>query len=174
AFDRNVVLVAAAGNDGKEGVWFPAAYGPYVIAAAATDQFDLQVTRESSGGSFGSNYGPEVDVAAPGLNILSTWGIGLSQRGHPGWNGYLYDEGTSMSTAYVSGLAALLVSFRPGLTNREVMFLIRASADDVNADTYPGWDQYLGSGRVNALRALRMTGVLDYLRNRLKSPSPLL
>ncbi|MHB8054578.1 MAG: S8 family serine peptidase, partial [Candidatus Aminicenantales bacterium] len=54
AFDRNVVLVAAAGNDGKEGVWFPAAYGPYVIAAAATDQFDLQVTRESSGGSFGS------------------------------------------------------------------------------------------------------------------------
>lgn len=164
AYDRNVVLVAAAGNDGTEGVWFPAAYEPYVTAVAATDQFDRRVTMESSGGGFGSNYGPEVDVAAPGLDVLSTWGVGLYRRGHPGWDGYVYAMGTSMSTAFVSGLAALIVSFRPDLTNQEVMYILRASADDVNADTYPGRDDYLGYGRINAFRALQITAALDYVR----------
>ena len=169
AYDRNVILVAAAGNDGKEGVWFPAAFGPYVIAAAATDQFDRHVTKAISGTPFGSNYGPEVDVAAPGLDILSSWGMGLSRRGHPGWDGYLYNEGTSMSTAFVSGLAALLVSLKPDLANWEMMWILRASADDVNAETSPGWDIYLGAGRINALKAVRILSVVDYFRGRIRA-----
>jgi len=163
AFDRNVVLVAAAGNDGTAGVWYPAAYDDYVLAAAATDQNDHYVSRSMTDGAFGSNFGPEVDVAAPGLDILSTWGIGLYQRGHPGFPGYVYDWGTSMSTAYVSGLASLIISYRPELTNRQVMTVIRLSADDVNADILPGRDDFLGYGRINALKAIQLAAVIDRL-----------
>jgi len=163
AFDRNVVLVAAAGNDGTVGVWYPAAYEDYVLAAAATDQNDHYVSLSMTGGTFGSNFGPEVDVAAPGLNVLSTWPIGLYQRGHPGFPGYVYDWGTSMSTAYVSGLASLILSYRPELTNRQVMAVIRLSADDVNADILPGRDDFLGYGRINAFKAIQLAAVIDRL-----------
>jgi subtilisin family serine protease len=163
AYDRNVVLVAAAGNDGTAGVWYPAAYDDYVLAAAATDQNDQYVSKSMTDGAFGSNFGPEVDVAAPGLDILSTWGIGLYQRGHPGFPGYVYDWGTSMSTAFVSGLASLIISSRPELTNRQVMTVIRLSADDVNADILPGRDDFLGYGRINALRAIQLAAVIDRL-----------
>jgi thermitase len=154
AYDHNVVLVAAAGNNGTAGVWYPAAYDNYVLAAAATEQNDRCVTLSMTGGTFGSNYGPEVDVAAPGLDILSTWPIGLYQRGHPGYPGYVYNWGTSSSTAFVSGLATLIISSRPELSNEEVMSVIRLSADDVNNASLPGFDEYLGWGRINALRAL--------------------
>lgn len=164
AYDRDVVLVAAAGNNGTAGVWYPAAYEPYVIAVAATDQNDGRVSLESTNGLFGSNFGPEVDVGAPGIDILSTWPIGLWQRGHPGFPGYVYQYGTSQATAYVSGLAALIISFRPDLHNREVMDIIRWSADDVNAATLPGRDDYLGYGRINAARALTLAALWDILR----------
>jgi len=163
AFDRNVVLVAAAGNDGTAGVWYPAAFEDYVLAAAATDQDDHYISLSMTNGTFGSNFGPEVDVAAPGLNVLSTWGIGFYQRGHPGFPGYVYDWGTSMSTAYVSGLASLIISYRPELTNRQVMAVIRLSADDVNADILPGRDDFLGYGRINALKAIQLAAVIDRL-----------
>jgi thermitase len=163
AFDRNVVLVAAAGNDGTAGVWYPAAYEDYVLAVAATDQNDRYVGLSMTDGTFGSNFGPEVDVAAPGLDILSTWGIGLYQRGHPGFPGYVYNWGTSMSTAFVSGLASLIISSQPDLTNRQVMDVIRLSADDVNADILPGRDDYLGYGRINALKAIQLAAVIDRL-----------
>jgi thermitase len=107
-----------------------------------------------TGGDWGSNYGPEVDVAAPGRFILSTWGRGLDFRGRPGWYGYNYGNKTSMSTAFVTGLAALVISARPDLKNTEVMDVIRLSADDVNAAAHPGVDIYIGHGRINAARAL--------------------
>jgi thermitase len=162
AYDQGAVLVAAAGNNGTAGVWYPAAYKPYVIAAAATDQNDRRVTLESTG-QWGSNTGPEVDVAAPGIDIISTWPFGLPRRGHPGFPGYVYDWGTSMSTAYVSGLSALIISYRPDLTNREVMTILRLSADDVNGATLPGPDEELGYGRIDAARALSLVSLWDYL-----------
>ena len=167
AYDRNVVMVAAAGNDGLAGVWYPAAYNPYVLAAAATDQNDQRVTLDSTDGLFGSNYGPEVDVAAPGIDILSTWGIGLYKRGHPGFQGYVYNWGTSSSTAFVSGLAALLISFQPELSNSDVMAIIKFSADDVNFATLPGRDDYLGYGRINASRALMLAYYWSFFRGRI-------
>ncbi len=164
AYDQNVVMVAAAGNDGIAGVWYPAAYKPYVLAAAASDQNDRRVTLDATGDKWGSNTGPEVDVAAPGLDIISTWPFGLFQRGHPGFPGYVYDWGTSMSTAFVSGLAALIVSYRPDLTNRDVMAIIRWSADDVNSATLPGRDEEMGFGRVNAARALTLAVFWDVVK----------
>ena len=170
AYEKGVVLVAAAGNQGTPGVWYPAAYEDYVLAAAATDFNDTYMTLQTTDGSWGSNYGPEVDVAAPGYFILSTWGRGLNFRGRPGWSGYNYGNKTSMSTAFVTGLAALLLSYHPELNNRQVMDIIRYSSDDINAAQFPGKDIYIGWGRINAHKALRLA---DLILNRPKIPRPI-
>ncbi len=84
---RDVLVVAAAGNTGTEGVLYPARYAP-VIAVASVDR-DLQRSSFSS-------YGPEVDLLAPGRDILTTSGGSYATVG-----------GTSFSTAHVAGLAVL-------------------------------------------------------------------
>ena len=91
-----------------------------------------------------SNYGPEVDCAAPGVEIYSTWRD----------NSYRTASGTSASAPFVSGLASLIISKYPELTNDEVMDVIKSTAEDVNSYIYPGEDDFLGSGRINAYNAL--------------------
>jgi thermitase len=142
AFEKGCVLVAAAGNGGGA-VQFPAAYDTFVLAVAATDYNDV---RQST-----SNFGAEIDVAAPGVQILSTvptWLLG------PSLLPSRYDDGTSLAAPHVAGLAALLKGRKPWLKPAEIMEIIRLSADDVNAAVYPGKDEYVGYGRINMERAL--------------------
>jgi subtilisin family serine protease len=133
AYHKGVLLVAAAGNDGGS-VKFPAAC-ENVVAVAATDQDDLPATF----------LGPQVDIAAPGKDIISTW--------LPPYQ-YMSKQGTSMATPHVSGAAALLWSWRPDYTNAQIQQRLESQADDVNAAEYPGRDSYLGWGRLNLYRAL--------------------
>lgn len=135
AYGKGALLVAASGNNGGA-VLYPAACAN-VMAVAATDANDART-------SF-SNQGPEVDIAAPGESIISTW---------PPPYLYYYRRGTSMATPHVSGAAALLWSWRPDWTNAQIQERLQAQADDVNADLYPGHDRYLGWGRLNLYRAL--------------------
>ncbi|MCD6288930.1 MAG: S8 family serine peptidase [Anaerolineae bacterium] len=132
AWERNVLLVAAAGNNGSDALHYPAAHA-HVIGVAATDGADQRV-------GF-SNYGPFVSVSAPGLSVISTYRDG----------GYRYMSGTSMATPHVSGLAALILSRNPTLSNAQVRSIIESTADDLGT---PGWDPYFGYGRINAARAL--------------------
>ena len=111
---------------------YPAAHRN-AIAVAATDASDNRA-------GF-STYGDFVDVAAPGSGIYSTLMSG----------GYGYMSGTSMATPHVAGLAALLFSLNPQLTNAQVRELIETNADDLGTT---GWDPYFGSGRINARKAL--------------------
>jgi len=144
--EKDIVIVAAAGNEGGA-VNYPAAIDAYCLAVAATDNVDQRV----SGGEWQSNIGPEVDVAAPGNDIVSmvpTWFWG------PGSFPYAYGSGTSLATPHVAGLAALIKSIKPWLTAGEIMDIIRFSADDVNSDLYPGTDNQLGYGRINMEKAL--------------------
>jgi subtilisin family serine protease len=166
AFDKGAVMAASAGNDGTAGVWYPAAYDEWVLAASATNYDDVYMDLAVNGGDWGSNYGPEVDVAAPGRFILSTWGRGLDFRGRPGWYGYNYGNKTSMSAAFVTGLATLIISSQPSLKNSQVMDIIRRSADDVNAAAHPGTDFYIGHGRINAAKALRLADQLAFQGDR--------
>jgi thermitase len=139
---KGVVVVAAAGNDGGS-VCYPAVYDDYVLAVAATDYNDARASW--------SNTGAALDVAAPGVRILSTvptWYF--SSDSLP----YGYADGTSMSAAHVSGLAALIRGLKPTLTPAQVMNVIRYSCDDVNASTYAGKDTLLGYGRINMETAL--------------------
>ncbi|MEO6457466.1 MAG: S8 family peptidase, partial [Chloroflexia bacterium] len=137
AHARGVLFVAAAGNtpDGKS--HYPAAYES-VLSVGATGRSDT-VTGFSS-------WGPFVDVSAPGVGILSTsWNDGQLN--------YEYNNGTSYSAPFVAGLAALVWSVNPSFTADQVKQIVEDSSDDLGT---PGFDEYYGRGRVNALRAVQM------------------
>ncbi|MFC4778502.1 S8 family peptidase [Paenibacillus sp. GCM10023252] len=132
AYERDVVLIAASGNDNTERPGYPAAY-PEVFAVGATDA-------KSKRASF-SNYGDYIDVAAPGASIASTY---------PGGQ-YAALSGTSMASPHVAALAALIRSANPKLTNAEVMDIMRNSAVDLGT---PGKDNDFGYGLIDVDRAL--------------------
>jgi thermitase len=137
AYNSGAVIVAAVGNTGSP-VLYPAAYDDYCLAVAATDANDER--------PIWSNWGPQVDVAAPGSFV---WGAAWSPEEPDNLNSYHWKSGTSFAAPYVAGAAALLIAYKPTLTNQQVMALIKYTADDVNASTYPGVDDYLGYGRIN-------------------------
>ena len=131
AYHKGALLVAASGNGGSAQVLYPARY-PQVLAVGATN-----FTNQPA--SF-SNYGPEVDVAAPGENIYSL-GIG----------GTFIESGTSMSAPYVSGLAAILFSFISDAG--KVRGAIESSALDVGPI---GYDLYSGAGLIQMDSAIAL------------------
>jgi subtilisin family serine protease len=137
ARSRGALVVAATGNTG-EAVLYPAAYEP-VLAVAATDQSD-QV-------AYFSNRGPQVDVAAPGVDIFSTW---------PWREGYFTKSGTSMAAPHVAGLAALIRSERPDLSADQIAQVITVTAQDV---AEPGWDALAGWGRIDAYAAVKQVAL---------------
>ncbi|MBN1940289.1 MAG: S8 family serine peptidase, partial [Candidatus Aminicenantes bacterium] len=142
AFGKNAVVIAAAGSDGGP-VQYPAGFSEYVLAVAATDYDDIVWEM--------SNSGTEVDVAAPGVDVLSTvptWFFG------PSVIPYVRFSGTSIAAAHVSGLAALLFSIKPWLTPEQIMEIIRFTAEDVNSAGLPGKDVRIGYGRINLEKAL--------------------
>jgi len=132
AYNKGCLIVAASGNENQSYVAYPAAYDN-VIAVGASNLSD-----ERWGSS---NYGSELDVLAPGVDILSTT-IGDT---------YGYLSGTSMATPFVSGLAALILSHLGGLAPSDVKLIIERTADDIGNS---GWDQQTGWGRINAYNAL--------------------
>jgi subtilisin family serine protease len=134
-----VTLVAAAGNQGYEGIPYPAAF-PGVLAVGASNQADARA-------SF-SNYGSRLDMVAPGVEIVSTL-LGPGNQSYGLYRGT--GNGTSFATPHVAGTAALVRSLRPDLSQSTVYELIRRSADDVGD---PGWDPQTGWGRLNAYRAV--------------------
>jgi thermitase len=142
AYDNDVVIVASAGNDSGS-VLYPAAYDAYCLAVAASDYDDSSAEW--------SNFGPEVDVAAPGDWIVGLYPEYLTPEG---FLPYVWASGTSAAAPHVSGLAAMIKSIKPWLTSSEIMNVIRYSADDVNASEYPGKDDFIGYGRINMEKAL--------------------
>jgi len=136
---KGVLFVAAAGNehedtDRVENYYYPAAYRvSNLISVAATDIHNKLLAS--------SNWGKtRVDVAAPGENIYST--VPKNKFG--------YMSGTSQATAFVTGLAALLLSKDPSLTPQQIREIILASVDSVPSLK----DRVLTGGRVNAYAAL--------------------
>jgi subtilisin family serine protease len=144
AFEKQDVFIAAAAGNDNTAVYYPAAYEKYVCAVAATDYNDERAVY--------SNFGYEIDCAAPGEKILTTIPSYLTTLLAP--FPYGYGWGTSMASAHVAGLAALIKSIKPSLKPGQIMNIIRYSADDVNASVYKGKDEFLGYGRINMEKAL--------------------
>lgn len=160
AEELGVLVVAAAGNYGSNNDYnpiYPANYET-VFSVAATSQDD-------SISNF-SNYGNSVDIAAPGDLITSTmannsylannYASSFDQKIDSDY-GYWYLSGTSMATPYVSGLAALILSKYPELSNDAVRNIIKESSDPIKGI------KNIASGRINALRALEIAD--DYIED---------
>ncbi len=135
AYNAGVTIVAAAGNDGDGTIDYPASYAN-VLSVAATDNGD--------GHASFSNANAAVDLAAPGVGILSTV---------PG--GYTFYSGTSMSSPHVAAVAALVRSAHPTYHPAQVELALRSTAVDLGS---PGRDDVFGSGRVDAAGAVAYVG----------------
>ena len=143
-----IIVVAAAGNDGLADVDYPAAYDGVVAVSAVDNNGDL---------TYYSNYGPTVDVAAPGgagahveaYDIYSTCG---NDSGTTLQYTYCYKHGTSMATPHVAGVAALLKSTYPDLTASDFDALLRSGLL-TDTDTTSRNDYY-GYGLIDADKAV--------------------
>jgi serine protease len=151
AHKKGVTVVCAAGNESRGKVGYPAAY-PGAVAVSAT-QFDESVT-------FYSNYGKDIDIAAPGGNTrVDQNGDGMPDGvlqntiviGDPTKDGYFTYMGTSMASPHAAGVAALVVG--EGVTNPdEVEAILKASARKPDKQTYTT-DKY-GAGIIDAPAAI--------------------
>ena len=128
---NGAVIVAAAGNDGDATLNYPAAYAE-VVSVAATDSADALA-------SF-SNANADVEVAAPGVNVLST------VRG----GGYATLSGTSMATPHVSAVAGVLRQLFPSDSAAAIRSRLDAAVHDLGP---AGRDASFGFGRVNLCKA---------------------
>lgn len=146
--DKGMVIIAAAGNDNADALDFSPASSDYVVTVAASDPNDLKA-------SF-SNWGEKIDVAAPGVDILSIRSSvnPMCTAARTVGTNYCRVSGTSMATPHVAGLAALLLAKDPALTNEEIRQLIRLSASDLGTT---GKDQDFGYGRIDASFAFAST-----------------
>jgi hypothetical protein len=144
AYENNVLLVAAAGNEENDTKRYPAAYDE-VIAVTATNESD-QIC------SF-SNYGNWIELAAPGENIFTT-DLLDENLDPPEYQYYRYGSGTSFACPHVSGLAALIWSQFPNATRDWVRTRLRDTADDLGDS---GFDIFYGYGRINARKAFNGT-----------------
>jgi len=137
AYESDILFVAASGNsstNNDRNPHFPSSYNvPNVISVAALDRND-QLAKFS-------NYGVKsVAIAAPGVDILSTW-LG---------NEYEEKSGTSMATPVVAGVAALIVSENPRISVDNLKKKVLASVDPL-----PGLkDRVATGGRINAAKAV--------------------
>jgi thermitase len=128
---NGALVVAAAGNEGDDTVAYPAGY-PEAMSVAATDENDAHADF--------SNANPDVEIAAPGVDIISTV---------PG-GGYAELSGTSMSTPYVSGAAADIWQHFPSDSALAIRMRLDGNADDLGPG---GRDSTFGFGRLNLCRA---------------------
>jgi subtilisin family serine protease len=142
ATSLGVLFVAAAGNSAEDvRRAFPAGLSA-VVCVGATDGADQKA-------SF-SNFGPRLDVAAPGVSILSLRAANTS-LGQIVSNDFVVLNGTSMAAPHTAGTAALLLSLQPALTVELLRQTLRISARDLSP---PGRDDTYGSGRISASNAL--------------------
>lgn len=136
AVENNVVVVAAAGNESTDMYSYPAAYDGVISVGATNDKKELT--------DF-SNFGPSMDIVAPGAEIFST----ISTPAKP--NTYAKLDGTSMASPVVAGVVSLIKSKHPDLNTYQVEALLKQTADDLGET---GYDSKYGHGLVNAIAAL--------------------
>jgi hypothetical protein len=134
----NSLVIAASGNDGLNQDFYPASL-QYVISVANTDNAD-----EVAGSS---NYGYNIDVCAPGVNIYATYPT----------NTYTYQTGTSMSSPCAAGAAAIIKSFYPSYSAIQVGEQLKVTCDNIYPLNPTSYANRLGEGRINLFKALTVT-----------------
>jgi Subtilase family len=161
--EKNVVLVAATGNEDQNVSRFPAT-DPRTIGVGGSNRDDVRkaIGDTSIENWWGACYGPDVDVVAPCLEIPTT--DRLAGAGYTLTDYDMRFNGTSSATPHVAGLAGLIFSVNPALTNAEVRQIISQTTDKINVagytylatagKPYGTWNDQVGYGRINAERAV--------------------
>jgi thermitase len=160
---KNVLLVAATGNENQNVSRFPAT-DPRTLGVGGSNRDDVrkEVGDTSIEPFWGACFGPDVDVVAPCLEIPTTDRLGAA--GYTPTDYDLFFDGTSAATPHVAALAGLILSLNPNLTNLEVRQIISETTDKINQPAYVylptggkpfgTWNNDVGYGRINAERAL--------------------
>ncbi|KAB0443719.1 S8 family peptidase [Lysinibacillus fusiformis] len=137
AIDSGITIVAAAGNESTDEYSFPASYEGVISVGSTNDRNKL---------SSYSNYGPSVDVVAPGEDIYST--VHDEKKG----SSFVKFSGTSMASPVVAGIVSLLKSKHPNLKPHEIEAILEITAQDLGKK---GYDLTYGHGLVDPVKALQ-------------------
>ncbi|WP_163399869.1 S8 family serine peptidase [Flavobacterium fluviatile] len=161
---KGCIVLFATGNGNGE-VSYPASL-PNVIAVGATSQCDQRKSPASCDGenNWGSNYGTNLDIVAPGVKIATT-----DIQGYFGFdtNGdYMSTfNGTSSACPNAAGVMALILSLNPNLTSAQARQILESSTDKITSYSYTAnvsgqlngtWNNEVGYGRINALKAMKV------------------
>ena len=153
AVNRDAVLVAAAGNTNADLDFYPASY-QHVISVSGVDNTDTKV------GS--ATFSHRVDLTAPGISILTTYGYHLANGGGPADNDYTAVGGTSFAAPLVAGAAALVRRQFPTYNADQVAARLRQTTDPIDAlPANAVWAGRLGTGRLNVLAALTRANLTE-------------
>ncbi|NME69120.1 S8 family serine peptidase [Flammeovirga aprica] len=138
------IVIFASGNSNDNDLYYPGYYEPILTVASTTNEDQK---------AYYSNYGDWVDIAAPGGETISNAEKGILSTLPNDTYGYF--QGTSMACPHVSGVAALVVSAAKGnMTNTELRSILENAVDDISAQN-PLFNGKLGTGRINAYKALQ-------------------
>jgi len=158
AYGKGVIVVAACGNSNVSSCLYPAAYDDYVIAVGATQYDETKAPY--------SNYGPSLDLVAPGGNNNldqnnDGYADGVLQQTFASSRqlcsfAYYFFQGTSMAAPHVSGVAALLIAKGNATTPNDIRTALQETAEDLGTT---GRDDTYGWGLVNAYASLSWTAV---------------
>jgi len=160
ANDRGVVFVAAGGNSNTAVLTYPAAMEG-VVSVGATDSHDVK-------SSF-SNYGNNVDIMAPGTDIISCLSSsGARVSNHHEDDTLLVISGTSMACPMVAGAISVMVAKNPGAPSFSYQGALWATADDIDG-LNPGLEEKLGKGRMNIQNYLNYTAETAFVESHLYS-----
>jgi subtilisin family serine protease len=157
------VVVFAAGNENNTNIRYPGGANPRILVIGALSPCGQRKNPASCDGEgWGSCFGTQLDVMAPGVKIATT-----DRQGANGYDGTDYTQtfnGTSSACPNAAGVAALVLSANPGLTVQQVTDIIEQSAQKVRTDLYTyattggrpngTWNQEMGYGLVNAYQAV--------------------
>ena len=137
---KNIISVAAAGNDNTKAKHYPSALENTISIASVDSNLNKSTF---------SNYGAEITFAAPGTNIRSIMGkdASISKRnGNNDDDDHEIISGTSMATPHVVAAVAILKGYNKNLTFENVVDILKDNAQDLGEE---GWDQYYGNGLIS-------------------------
>ncbi len=170
AHKHGVPMITSTGNMNSAQSHYPASY-PETIATGAVEQVSEETYRRwKTDDQMGSNFGFGIDLVAPGVDVLSTFPMGSGQ-----FDGYDFSSGTSAAAPHVTGVMGLmlnsLLSNNPEQqvttgTIEEFRWILRETAIEGRGtpeEDTPGWDQFYGSGLVNAAQALSALHTEQYI-----------
>ncbi len=138
AWDNNVLLFAATGNDGINDIYYPANFNECIAVGALAENNRI---------AYFSNYGAQQELTCPGTNIFSTVPD----------SSFAIFQGTSMACPQASGVAALILSLYPNLTNQELRAIMDVGTIDLGSN---GHDYFYGYGLLNSFRVLELAQLI--------------